>query len=339
MIGAAAVQASIDRPDGTGRPDVRAVVVSYLPDPAKFSRLLHSLVHQVKEIVIVDNTPAADERVAETIAGGIDASTPIRLIRLGDNLGIAAALNVGVEAAIVAGAKYVLLSDQDSVPASSMVDELLRVVRERQAAGDRVGCVGPTYVDEVSGQTFGFQVQEPGRLFYSVRDGDRADPWVEVITGITSGSLIPSEVFAEVGVMREDYFIDYVDTEWCHRARAAGFRLFGTSRARMVHHLGDDSFPVWYGRWRPFSAYSPLRLYYRFRNFILLMKCTYVPWKWKVRASWYWLGNLYAYALFSPRRLQNIRFIARGLADGVLGRGGRIDRARGSTLDSARTPS
>jgi rhamnosyltransferase len=128
--------------------------------------------------------------------------------------------------------------------------------------------------------------------------------------------------------MREDYFIDYVDTEWCHRARAAGYRLFGTSRARMGHHLGDDMFRVWYLRWRPFNAYSPLRLYYRFRNFVLLMKCGYVPMAWKLRASWYWLGNLYAYALFSPSRLRNLRFIGKGLLDGLLGRGGRIDRAR-----------
>jgi hypothetical protein len=37
---------------------------------------------------------------------------------------------------------------------------------------------------------------------------------------------------------------------------------------------------------------------------------------------------LYAYSLFSPRRIENLRFIGRGLLDGLLGRGGRIDRAR-----------
>jgi rhamnosyltransferase len=288
--------------------------------------LLAALSKQVGHVLVVDNTPLNDECVSNLLEEWPPHARPAELRRLGDNVGIAAALNVGIEAAIERGFEYVLLSDQDSVPAPDMVRELLRVAKERESTGASVGCVGPTYVDEVTRHTFGFQVQEPGRLFYSVRDGNEADPWVEVITGITSGSLIPCKVFAKVGGMREDYFIDYVDTEWCHRARHAGYRLYGTSLARMAHHLGDDTFPVWYLRWRSFSSYSPLRLYYRFRNFVLLMKCGYVPWRWKVRASWYWFGNLYAYALFSPRRIENLRYIARGLADGIRGRGGRIDR-------------
>ena len=305
---------------------VLAVVVSYCPEPDALRRLIRALLAQVQGVLIVDNSPRGPDEVHAAIANFPELLSTLRLLRVGENVGIGRALNIGIDTAVSEGFDYVLLSDQDSLPSPDMVSELLHVARERESAGVRVGCVGPTYVDEVTGQTFGFQVQEPGRFFYSVRDGDRADPWVEVVTSITSGSLVPCKVSAEVGGMREDYFIDYVDTEWCHRARHAGYTLFGTSRARMNHHLGDDTFPVWYLRWRPFSSYSPLRLYYRFRNFILLMKCGYVPWRWKLRASWYWLGNLYAYSLFSPRKVENLRYIARGLTDGIRGRGGRIDR-------------
>lgn len=307
-------------------PSVLAIVVSYLPEPDALRNLLRALLGQVHGVLVVDNSPSERDDVHSAMADFPELLSTLRLLRHGDNAGIGTALNAGIDTALAECFDYVLLSDQDSVPAPNMVSELLRIARERESAGVRVGCVGPTYVDEVTGQTFGFQVQEPERFFYSVRDGDRADPWVEVITSITSGSLVPCKVFAKVGGMREDYFIDYVDTEWCHRARHAGYTLFGTSRARMNHHLGDDTFPVWYLRWRPFSSYSPLRLYYRFRNFILLMKCGYVPWRWKLRASWYWLGNLYAYSLFSPRKVENLRYIARGLTDGIRGRGGRIDR-------------
>ena len=88
------------------------------------------------------------------------------------------------------------------------------------------------------------------------------------------------------------------------------------------HSLGELTFRVWYGRWRAYNGYSPRRLYYRFRNFVLLMRCTYVPWRWKLRACWYWLGNAYAYLLFSPNRLANLRFVCRGLWDGLRGRTG-----------------
>ncbi|MBK6375910.1 MAG: hypothetical protein IPF61_02815 [Xanthomonadales bacterium] len=207
----------------------------------------------------------------------------------------------------------------------SLVLLLRGVARDLLANGVRVGYVGAAYVDGITGHSFGFQVQEADRYFYSTRAADAADPWVEVITGITSGSLHPCRVFADVGMMREDWFIDYVDTEWFHRARARGYRMFGTSRAVLSHHLGDLTFRVWYGRWRNYNGYSPRRLYYRFRNFVLLMRCGHVPSRWKVRACWYWLGNAYAYLLFSPNRWQNLKFTCRGLWDGLRGRVGSMD--------------
>ncbi len=303
---------------------VLAVVVTYLPDTSALQLLLRSLLTQVDQILIVDNTPATDDRVHGVIANFVELLSTLRLVRLGKNLGIGAALNAGIDVAIAEGFEYVLLSDQDSLPAADMVEQLLSVARQLQSAGVRVGCVGPTFVDRITGQTSAFSVQESGHFFYSVFASERADLCVEVITGITSGSLIPRNVFAEVGPMREDYFIDYIDTEWCHRARHCGFKLYGTSHAIMAHRIGDDTFQVWYRRWRPVNSYPPFRLYYRFRNFVLLVRCDYVPWRWKVRAGWHWLGNAYAYLLFASNRRQNAKFIFRGLYDGIRGRTGPL---------------
>jgi len=310
---------------------VLAVVVTYRPDEALLRALLLALLAQVDEVLIVDNTPEMDDRVESAIAAFPQLLSTLRLLRVGDNIGIGAALNIGIGVAIAEGFEYVLLSDQDSLPATDMVAQLLGVARQLQAADVRVGCVSAAYIDRNTGHSFGFQVQEPQRFFYSTRAGDAAEPWVEVITSITSGSLHPCGVFADVGLMREDWFIDYVDTEWCHRGRHLGYRMFGTSRATLGHSLGDRTFRVWYGRWRLYNGYSPQRLYYRFRNFVLLMRCAYVPWRWKVRAGWYWLGNLYAYVLFSTQRWQNLRFIARGFADGGGRLAGRIDRVQRTT--------
>jgi rhamnosyltransferase len=306
------------------RRTVMAVVVTYLPEKAALQALLHSLLAQVEQVLIVDNTPAPDDRVHADIAGFQELFARLRLVRFGRNLGIAAALNTGIQTAIAENFEYVLLSDQDSLPAADMISELVSLAEHLRSANIQLAYVGAAYIDQATGHSFGFQVQEPGRFFYSTRASDRADPWVEVITGITSGSLCPCNVFADIGLMREDYFIDYVDTEWFHRARHRGYKLYGTPRAVLRHRLGDITFPVWYKRWRPFSGYSPQRLYFRFRNFVLLMRCNYVPWRWKVRASWYWLGNAYAYLLFSPNRLQNAKFIFRGLVDGLRGRTGAL---------------
>jgi len=306
---------------------ILAVVVTCRPDSAALCPLLRALLEQVEGVLIVDNSPAEEDDVNTVIADFPEFLSSLRLLRVGSNVGIGAALNIGIQAAIDEGFHYVLLSDQDSLPAPDMVVQLVNVAHELRANGVRVGYVGAAYIDRNTRHSFGFQVQEPDRFFYSTRAADAADPWVEVITGITSGSLHPCSVFADVGMMREDWFIDYVDTEWFHRARAQGYRMFGTPRAVLWHSLGDRSFRVWYGRWRNYSGYSPRRLYYRFRNFVLLMRCAYVPSRWKVRACWYWLGNAYAYLLFSPNRWSNLQFIRRGLWDGFRGRVGSMDSA------------
>lgn len=229
--------------------------------------------------------------------------------------------------AVDEGFSHVLLSDQDSVPAADMVARLLDACASLQREGVAVGCVCPRYFDETTGQSFRFQVQRPRELFYRSVAADPALPWQEIVTTISSGTLVPVATLQAVGGMREDFFIDHVDTEWCLRARDRGYRNFGVARARLAHRLGDASFPVWYFGWQAYSTYSPVRLYYRFRNFVLLSRLPHVPLRWWLRAAWYWLGNLYAHCLFAPGRLANAKAIARGIVDGIRGRRGPMPGA------------
>ena len=280
----------------TGERRIITVVVTYLPDIEVLRALLDALRPQTDAVIVVDNTPEPDRRV-ETLSESLHDRAP-RLIRLGENQGISRALNLGIEAALASGATHVLLSDQDSRPAPDMVDQLVRAHDTLTAAGRRVGALGPTYTDRHTGITFPFQVEVPGKFFYGHQRTDARHPYVEAITLITSGTLIPAPVLRVVGTMREDFFIDHVDIEWCHRARAAGYALFGVGAAVMYHRMGEHALRVWYFGWRQESAYSPLRVYYRIRNFVALLRLPFIPWRWKVRNAWYCLGVVYSQAVF-----------------------------------------
>jgi len=300
---------------------VHAVVVAFRPEAKPFSDLLRALSPQVAAIHVIDNTLAGDLRV-ETLLR--DSALPnVQLTRLGDNYGIAKALNVGIEAALQAGATHVLLSDQDSLPDAHMVSGLLSAARELESQGHRLAGVGPSFMDHVSTHAYRFQVRRPSAWFYSNQEPTEAVPHVRTLSLITSGTLIPTEVIIALGPMREDFFIDHVDVEWSHRALAKGYELFGTRYANMSHHMGDNTLRVWVFGWRNMSEYGPLRLYYRFRNFVCLLRLGYVPLWWKVRASWFWLGEAYAHVFFSRTRLGAFRMIVRGLWDGLRGRMGR----------------
>lgn len=301
---------------------VLAVVVAYRPEQQPLQRLLAALADQVDEILLVDNTPrdASAAVIAQSVAA-VFGRAAIGTWSMGGNRGIAAAQNVGIRKALAEAFDYVLLSDQDSVPRPDMVAALVACCRARSKDGP-VGCVAPAYHDRSTGQDFAFQVMPRGALFYRSLPADRARPDVEIITTISSGSLIPRDSLEAVGEMREDFFIDHVDTEWCHRARAAGCRNYGTATARLDHSLGGEPFRVWYGRWRLHSEYPPLRLYYRFRNFVRMARLPHVPLRWTVRAAWYWAGNAYAHVLYARRRMANLRAIMAGLRDGALDRRG-----------------
>lgn len=304
--------------------DVLAVVVTYFPDSVPLRALVASLFCHVGAVVLVDNTPGESGLVRDLVEEYANDAHEIRCISFGENKGVASGLNAGIAEALRDGFDYVLLCDQDSLPVESMVEVLHDVAEHIRATGRRVGCVSPQYIDLITGKVAPFDVHVPGTIFFGRMAGDSAKPWTEIVMTITSGSLIPCSVFADVGVMRSDFFIDHVDTEWCHRVRHHGYSLYGTSEARLDHHLGGGSFKAWSFGWHTYTHYPSDRLYYRFRNFVRMLWLSHVSKRWKIRQCWYWLGCVYAYTLFSPGRLLNSKMIFRGILDGLRGRMGPL---------------
>ena len=108
-----------------------------------------------------------------------------------------------------------------------------------------------------------------GFLDFKRLDCDQADAVVNVDFLLSSGSLLPLSALANIGLMDESLFIDHVDTEWCFRAKAHGFQLFGVCDAVMTHALGERRKEIWFLRQRVVPFHKPFRYYYMFRNSFL----------------------------------------------------------------------
>lgn len=307
---------------GKARPNdgVHAVVAAFHPERELFEQLMLRLSVQVGCVHVVDNTPGASP-----VRGWMNSLGLTNAVwhGFGDNLGIAIALNEGIRRAIAANASYILLSDQDSLPDGDMVEGLMATWKDLTGRGLRVGAVGPVFADRRTGREFPFQACVPGKFFYGHVGATEETPVVEALTLITSGQLIPVEALRDVGLMREDLFIDKVDFEWCLRARARGWRVFGTRLAHMDHAMGDDGLDVWYFGWRREPAYSPLRIYYVVRNYVALCREKEIGLRWKIRNGWYTFGMVYSQVLFGKYNLKSLRMALRGLWDGARNRMGR----------------
>lgn len=294
---------------------VYAVVVSYNPDLPVLKRLVLSVEGQVECILLVDN----GSRNVTAVAALENEVANLRLISLGENLGVAKAHNVGIVESRKAGATHVLIFDHDSKAPIDLVKALLKAEMALTRSGARVAAVGPAFHDPRTGRQYPF-ARINGFSLQSLYPESGSEP-VEVSILISSGSLINLQTLDVVGEMREDFFIDYVDIEWCLRAGSLGYKLYGVPSVSMEHAVGDGRLKV---LGREISIHSPLRRYYLARNSVLLLKLPYVPWKYKVREVFYSVSRVMAFLVFVSNRTSYLRYILKGWKDGLRGRGGRI---------------
>ncbi len=257
---------------------VGAVIVIYLPEQEVLGRLLRALVGQVAYMAVVDNGALESTR---SFLQGLAAEWPsLEIFPQGQNVGVAAAHNIGIARMRTRGCTHVLLLDQDSIPAPDMVEKLLHACLKLESEGKRVAAVGPGYQDPRTNHTsFFVRFGWLGFKHIYCDQLDKAPIPVDFL--ISSGSLIPIATLDQVGGMDEQLFTDHVDTEWFLRAASRGYRAYGLGEARMEHSLGKGAaIRLWLGRWRYIALHSPLRHYYMFRNSILLYRRNYAPWKW-----------------------------------------------------------
>jgi rhamnosyltransferase len=300
-------------------PRIIAVVVTYQPDTDILKKLLTSLDSQVESVVIVDNGTEMDMALfCEQYS-----SRQVSIILLGKNMGVAFAQNTGIQEAMKKGATHVLLMDHDSIPSPNMVSYLIKAEQELIQSGEKIAAVGPRY-----------KFHETNLSSYFVRFGllrfkkiyctDEGCPeYVPVDFLISSGCLISLKALHEIGLMDESLFIDHIDTEWFLRAKSKGFSSFGICNAVMSHSLGDYLFDFWFFKKRTLPVHNPLRLYYIFRNSILLYKRPYVSRKWFLNDI---IRLLLMFIIFStgvyPRK-EFFMMMTRGIYDGLRGKNGQ----------------
>ncbi|WP_235918372.1 glycosyltransferase family 2 protein [Brucella anthropi] len=291
---------------------VVGIVVTFNPQIELLKKLISSIRPQLHHLLIVDNGSH------ENLALIFEERTDIELIALSENFGIAKAQNIGIERARAIGSDYVLLLDQDSIPAPDMVRELLKVTKTLEKKGISVAGVGPSYIDARQGEAAAFVYLDGLRL----RRREKLYPgeFVETDFLIASGCLTPLKSFDVIGLMEEAMFIDYVDIEWGLRAREKGYYCFGVFAAKMEHTLGDQWIKF---RGRRIPVHSPLRHYYHFRNAIWLSRRPWLSFSWKVVLLWRLIRQYLFFTFFVPQGMRHAKMMTLGLCHGIINRMGR----------------
>lgn len=282
----------------TGR-QVCAILVSYHPD-AELPRRVTRILDQAGALVIVDNG-SGDE--ARAMLERIAADPRVSLVLNPANLGVARGLNLGVEQARAREFGWVLLLDQDSDLHGGMLSSLIEV-RAAYPEPSRLAVVGAGFGEET----------RPAREPWAA--------WEEVESVITSGSLIPLASHAIVGPFRDEFFIDYVDSEYCFRARAKGYRVIRTTKPLMSHTIGAPTRHTLLGVSKWTSNHSPDRRYYIARNDTVMLReyGGYRFGSWALKSLGRRLRTCKRIVLYERSKARKIAAVSAGWWDGVRGR-------------------
>lgn len=201
------------------------------------------------EIIVVDNaSPANDVHRLK------DCFPDIAVIRSRQNLGFARANNLGVSRAT---GQFLLFLNPDTRLVQPALQAMVDALRSRPDAG-AVGCKllnedltvqtsciqnFPTILNQAL-DAGALRSRWPNSPLWGIAPLSRATPApvpVEVVSGACL--LIGRNVFVEVGMFSEDYFMYAEDLDLCRKTVRAGYRNYYTGSARVIHFGGGSSAP------------------------------------------------------------------------------------------------
>ena len=196
----------------------------------------------------------------------------IDILQTGINKGFSGGYNRGIEHALIWGADYVLIINNDALtPDEKLLPTLLETFRKEPEAG----IVAPKIIF-APGYEFHkerYKPEEKGKILWfaggkfdrnnvmSIHRGiDEVDSEIytnEMEIDFATGCcfLIKREVLEKVGLFNDDYFAYFEDAEYCKRVSDAGFKIFYNGQVSIFHKVSQTT-----------EIGSPLTDYYLTRN-------------------------------------------------------------------------
>lgn len=267
-------------------------------------------------LVVVDNA-SVDDTVTL-----ISTSFPgVAVISNQENLGFVGGNNVGMNYILQEQVEYVVLLNNDTIVDRQMLRELISI-----AEGDiNIGIVGPKiyyHYDPgaiwAAGATIDWSTGKVLRLLDGEQN-DTPEDFVQDVDYVHGCAIcVKRSVIEQIGLLDDRLFIYYEETDWCVRAKRAGWRIVYVPQSKIWHRVSAAM-----------GTASPATEYYMSRNVLLFLWKHLSGWPRYRAIAWNILRSLLAAGAYTvkshngtrlPRR--NARVLA--LRDALLGRWGKM---------------
>lgn len=186
------------------------------------------------EVVVVDNASS------DATSQKVKAMFPeVKLITLIKNTGVTGGRNEGIRMVSVSS-NYLLFFDHDMVADRKMLEELVNISQSDKT----IGIVTPKiyYSDDktrIWAAGTGINLWTGQILFRGGRDVGQFEVPEEVQVA-PAVLLVKKSVINKLKSFDDRYFATYEDTDFCFRAKIAGFRVWYVPRALAYHKIPSD---------------------------------------------------------------------------------------------------
>ncbi len=245
-----------------------AVVVTYNVG-WKYRGHFESIISQVNKIFIIDNG-SDQETVSLLIKLAKENPGRVQVIFNETNLGVAKAQNIGLSHALEQEFGWVLLLDHDSSAHLDMIYNMGRAL-DNYPEREQVGLIAP-YIKEINVEREPRYIVPRHKLLFRKKRFGGSGVIDDVLCVMASGSLIRMDTIRKLGKFREEFFIDYIDSEFCMALISRGWKILAVRDAVLEHSLGNMRLHDFLGLEIITSNHSAERRYTIYRNRVYVWK-------------------------------------------------------------------
>jgi GT2 family glycosyltransferase len=195
-----------------------------------------------REVIVVDNA-SQDGSASE-----VKKTFPfVRLIKNERNLGFARASN---QALRKASGRYILLLNPDTQVREGAIENLASFMESHAEVGvagvqllNGDGSKQNSIANFPSLTTELLNKSLLRRLFpkkFPGKEKNYPEP-IEVDSMIGACMMVRRDVFDQVGLLDEEYFLFLEETDWCYRIKRAGWRIYYVPQAEVYHFQGKSA--------------------------------------------------------------------------------------------------
>lgn len=220
---------------------------------------------------------------------------------LGNNKGIARALNIALCKAIYDNADFLLTMDQDTSFYSNNAEKMISYV-SKYKKNDKVVLYAANTDDY---------------------QGERNCEYVNL--ALTSGNIIHCRTIESIGGFDENLFIDWVDQDLCYRLLSAGFKMVRLNHIKINHHLGVNCTKKLLGMGFNYTTHSSVRYYYMVRNKLYVLEKNRVSWKKRTRFIFGVVAMALKVIMIEKNKRNKLYYILQGITDYLRNKMGKFE--------------